>query len=82
MSIIVKILCNLLCQYNNINVSLHQYLKKKKKKKHKLITKKKEDRLTKPKYCCRLAATMHCSGIATFYIYKKYCEICCVSITI
>ena len=33
MSIIVKILWNLLCQYNNINVSLHQYLKEKKKKK-------------------------------------------------
>ena len=83
MSIIVKILWNLLCQYNNINISLHQYLKE--KKKHKPITlkkKKEEGRLTKPKHCYILAATMHYSGIVTFYIYKKYCEICCVSITI
>ena len=28
----MKILWNLLCQYNNINVTLHQYLKGKKKK--------------------------------------------------
>ena len=38
-SIIVKILWNLLCQYNNIYTSLHKYLKG--KKKHKPITKKK-----------------------------------------
>ena len=33
MSIIVKILWSLLCQYNNIYTSLHKYLKGKKKKK-------------------------------------------------
>ena len=44
MSIIVKILWNLLCQYNNININLHQYLKEKKIKKHKPITgEKKKD---------------------------------------
>ena len=31
MSIIVKILWNLLCQYNNIYTSLYKYLKEKKK---------------------------------------------------
>ena len=39
-SIIVKILWNLLCQYNNIYASLYKYLKE--KKKHKPITREKK----------------------------------------
>ena len=44
MSIIVKILWNLLCQNNNIYASLYKYLKEKKKK-HKPITGKKKKTL-------------------------------------
>ena len=40
-SIIVKILWNLLCQYNNIYTSLHKYLKGKKKNTNRLQEKKK-----------------------------------------
>ena len=42
MSIIIKILGDLLCQYHNINVNIHQYLKGGKKK-HKPITEKKKN---------------------------------------
>ena len=39
-SIIVKILWNLLCQYNNIYTSLHKYLKEKKNTNQLLVKKK------------------------------------------
>ena len=40
-----------LCLYNNINVSLHQYLKEKKRKK-----KEKKKGLMKPKHYCNYSA--------------------------
>ena len=41
----------MLCQYNNINVNLHQYLKEKKRKK-----KEKKKGLMKPKHYCSYSA--------------------------
>ena len=53
MSIIVKILWNLLCQYNNIYTSLHKYFKEKKNtnwlQNEKKIQKKKQKTKTKTK---------------------------------
>ena len=49
MSIIVKILWNLLCQYNNIYTSLHKYFKEKKTQTDYRIKKKKKKQKTKTK---------------------------------
>ena len=42
-SIIMKILWNLLCQYNNIYTNLHKYLKEKKNKTNRLLKKNKKN---------------------------------------
>ena len=71
---------NLLCQYNNINVSLHQYLKG--KKKHKPTTeKKKKDSWNQSTVeaivhgqCKNTGCTVskHCVRIGAFIIKKLY----------
>ena len=55
-SIIVKILWNLLCQYNNIYTGLHKYLKEKKKAQTDYRKKKKKNYSY-----CSYSATWHCS---------------------
>ena len=78
MSIIIRILWNLLCKYNNINISLHQYLKRnKKKKKTQTDTEKKTHEVKVPLQlqciqCQQSERTVlkYCTGKAAFIIKR------------